>query len=831
MQYNHKQIERKWQEIWEKEKPWNAEDFSNQEKFYCLVEFPYPSGDGLHVGHVRPYTALDIVARKYRMEGKNVMFPIGFDAFGLPTENYAIKHKVSPVIATEKNVANFTRQMKSLGLSFDWDRAINTTDPEYYKWTQWIFLQFYKHGLAYKTKMPINWCLSCKIGLANEEVVDGKCERCGGEVEKREKEQWMLRITEYAGRLDADLEGLDYAERIKLQQKNWIGKSEGVEINFRGMRCDLECKNPGNCEVECEEYDLPVYTTRVDTIFGVTAVVLAPEHSLVPKLTSPDYEEKVRKYIEQSKKKSEMERTSVESEKTGVAIGASAINPMTGEKVPVFIGDYVLAQYGTGAVMCVPAHDERDFDFAKKYGLDVRWVIAPTRETADFSKFNEAYTKEGFMVNSGEFSGLTSQDGRVKIADFIESKNFGKRQINYHLRDWVFSRQRYWGEPIPIVHCEECGAVPLLENELPLLLPEVKNYEPTDTGESPLAAMTGWVNTACPSCGGKAKRETDTMPNWAGSSWYFLRYIDPKNNKAFADEKKLKYWAPVDWYNGGMEHTTLHLLYSRFWYKFLYDIGAVPKECGNEPYKKRTSHGLILAKGGEKMSKSKGNVVNPDDVIKKFGADALRVYIMFVGPFEQHAEWDTSGLIGVSRFLEKVWNLKEKVVIQNFRFQISDFRMIKKLLHKTIKKVGDDIEEMKFNTAVSSLMILVNEMSKLENLPVEIYKNLIIMLAPFAPHLAEEIWEGLGNTTSVFKESWPEYDAALAKDENIEVVIQINGKVRDTITVPADITEEEIKTAALKSEKVIKFLKSVGVEDLQPKKVIFARGKLVNIVI
>jgi leucyl-tRNA synthetase len=822
MYYDHKKVEEKWQEKWEKEKPWSAKDFSNQEKFYCLVEFPYPSGDGLHVGHVRPYTALDIIARKYRMQGKNVLFPIGFDAFGLPTENYAIKHKVSPVDATKKNVENFTRQMKSLGLSFDWDRVINTTDPEYYKWTQWIFLQFYKHNLAYKSKMPINWCLSCKIGLANEEVVDGKCERCGGEVEKREKEQWMLRITEYANRLDADLEGLDYAERIKLQQKNWIGKSEGVEINFK-----------------CEEYDLPVYTTRIDTIFGVTAVVLAPEHPLVTKLTSPDYEKTVKEYIEKSKKKSEMERTSAESEKTGVAIGASAVNPMTGEKVPVFIGDYVLAQYGTGAVMCVPAHDERDFDFAKKYGMDVKWVIASARDQKDFSEFDKAYTEEGFLVNSGEFTGLTSGEGRAKIADFIESKNFGKRQINYHLRDWVFSRQRYWGEPIPIIHCAKCGEVPVPEEELPLLLPEVKNYEPTDTGESPLAAMTDWVNTTCPKCGGPAKRETDTMPNWAGSSWYFLRYIDPKNNKAFADEKKLNYWAPVDWYNGGMEHTTLHLLYSRFWYKFLFDIGVIPKKCGNEPYTKRTSHGLILAKGGEKMSKSKGNVVNPDDVIKEFGADTLRVYIMFVGPFEQHAEWDPQGLIGVARFLEKIVAIKEKIgeapsSASAVAKAMADKKAsagkenpeLLKSLHKTIKKVDEDVEAMKFNTAVSSLMILVNEIGKAEKVSADIFKNLIIMLAPFAPHLAEEIWEELGNTMSVFKESWPEYDAALAKDENIEVVIQINGKVRDTITVSADANEEEIKSAALQSEK-IKSL--IGGQEI--KKVIVARGKLINIVI
>ncbi|MEA3272657.1 MAG: leucine--tRNA ligase [Patescibacteria group bacterium] len=807
--YNHKQIEKKWQKKWEEEKPFKAEDFSDKEKFYCLVEFPYPSGDGLHVGHVRPYTAFDIISRKRRMEGYNVLFPIGFDAFGLPTENYAIKHKISPVDATKKNIANFTKQMKSLGLSFDWDRVVNTTDSDYYKWTQWIFLQFFKNDLAYKTTMPINWCLSCKIGLANEEVVDGKCERCGGEVEKRDKEQWMLRITEYADKLDKDLDKVDYSERIKIQQKNWIGKSEGVEINFNS-----------------EEYDIPVFTTRIDTIFGVTAMVLSPEHPLVMKLVNDDYLDEVKEYVEKCKKKTDIERTIVEKEVTGVLIGASATNPMTGEKIPIWIADYVLAQYGTGAVMMVPAHDERDFVFAKKYGIDIKHVIALSHQEA---KLDDVYTDEGYLINSGEFDGLTSQDARIKLADYVEMKEYGRKQVNFHLRDWVFSRQRYWGEPIPIIHCEECGEVPVPEEDLPVLLPSVEHYEPTDTGESPLASIESFVNVKCPKCGGDGKRETDTMPNWAGSSWYFLRYIDSKNKEAFADDKKLRYWVPVDWYNGGMEHTTLHLLYSRFWYKFLFDIGVIPKECKSEPYKKRTSHGLILAKGGEKMSKSKGNVVNPDEVIDDCGADIFRIYEMFVGPFEQPAEWDTQGLGGCRRFVDKVWSLQERI-----SENVDTEKDVEKLLHKTIKKVGEDIEELKFNTAVSALMILTNELVKLaldsdrgkEKVSEDVFKKLVILLAPFAPHLAEEIWENLDNKKSVFKEKWPEYDKELVRDEKIDLIIQINGKLRDTIKVSADISEEDAKEKALSSEKIKKHL-----EKQEIKKVIFVKGKLINFVV
>lgn len=816
--YNPKEIEKKWQERWEKEKMYTAKDNSSKEKFYCLIEFPYPSGEGLHVGHVRSYTAFDIISRKRRMEGKNVLFPIGFDAFGLPTENFAIKHKISPIDATRKNVENFTRQLKALGLSFDWERAVSTTDPDYYKWTQWIFLQFFKHKLAYKTKMPINWCNACKIGLANEEVVNGKCERCGGGVEKRDKEQWMLRITEYADKLDKDLDTVNYWERIKLQQKNWIGKSEGMEINFKGVKCSISCKHPGDCVVEnCKEYDIPVFTTRVDTIFGVTAMALAPEHPLVMEMVHDDYLDEVKEYIEKTRKVADIERTSADKEQTGVPLGASAINPVTGEKIPIWIADYVLGNYGTGAVMMVPAHDERDFKFAKKYGIDIKYVIAPAHQDA---KLDEVFTDEGYLVNSGEFNGLTSQDGRIKLADYIEMKNFGRRQVNYHLRDWVFSRQRYWGEPIPIIHCKNCGEVPVPEEELPLLLPPVENYEPTDTGESPLASIESWVNVKCPKCGMDAKRETDTMPNWAGSSWYFLRYIDPKNDKAFASVEKLKYWAPVDWYNGGMEHTTLHLLYSRFWYKFLFDIGEIPESCGNEPYKKRTSHGLILAKGGEKMSKSKGNVVNPDEVIEKYSADILRIYEMFMGPFDQPVEWDIQGLEGIRRFLERVWNLQEKIVEEK------DSDDILKLLHKTIKKVSEDIEELKFNTAVSFLMILSNELTKEEKVSKETLEKLVLLLSPFAPHFAEEMWERLGHKNSIFHKEWPKYNELLVQDEEINLVIQVNGKLRDTIKVPSGILREEAEKLALNNEKIKKFIGNKN-----PKKIIFVPDKLVNIVI
>lgn len=805
MNYNPKQIEAKWQKKWEEWDLYKAEDFSKKPKKYILVEFPYPSGDGLHVGHCRSYTALDIIARKARMYGENVMYPMGWDAFGLPTENFAIKTGKHPTQVTKENTDNFRRQMKSLGFSFDWSREINTTDPAYYKWTQWIFLQLYKRGLAYKEKMPINWCKACKIGLANEEVVDGKCERCGGEVERREMEQWMLKITKYADKLLEGLEDVDYPERVKELQKNWIGRSEGAEIDFRGMR-------------DGKEYCIPVFTTRIDTIYGVSALVLSPEHPLVSELVIEEHKKDVEKYIKATAKKSELERKSDEKEKTGVSLGSWALNHFTGEKVPIWIADYVLAGYGTGAVMMVPAHDERDFEFAKKYGLEARQVIAPVELNEGIKTLNGAYTEDGILVNSKEFSGLTSSDARVKMASFAESKKFGRVQINYHLRDWVFSRQHYWGEPIPILYCEKCGEVSVSEKDLPVELPDVKKYEPTETGESPLANIKEWVEVLCPKCGGKARRETDTMPNWAGSSWYFLRYCDVLNDKAFADNKLLKYWMPVDIYNGGMEHTTLHLLYSRFWHKFLYDEGLVP--CA-EPYARRTSHGMVLGEGGIKMSKSKGNVINPDDVVCEYGADTLRVYEMFMGPFSDAIPWDTKGVVGVKRFLEKVWKLGEEII--NNKQETNS--KIEKLLHKTIKGVSEDIDNFKFNTAVSKLMILVNEFSKEKQISTPHALLLITLLSPFAPHISEELWEKIGHKDSITKEEWPTYDAKLAKDEEIQLVIQVNGKVRDKIMASADITEQEARDLALASENVKKYI-----DGKEIKKFIFT-GKLVNIVI
>ncbi|MBU4421932.1 leucine--tRNA ligase [Patescibacteria group bacterium] len=829
MEYQPNKIEAKWQKYWEQEDLFRAENFSKKPKKYILVEFPYPSGDGLHVGHCRSYTALDIIARKSRMDGYNVMYPMGWDAFGLPTENYAIKTGKHPQEVTKKNTDNFRRQMKSLGFSFDWSREINTTDPEYYKWTQWIFLQLYKKGLAYKEKMPINWCPSCKIGLANEEVVDGKCERCGMEVEKREMEQWMLKITAYADKLIEGLKDVDYPERIKEQQINWIGKSEGAEINFKGVHFD------GKSEIE---YDIPVFTTRLDTIYGVSALVLAPEHPIISnfKFQISNWK-KIEKYIKKASKKSEMEKKDAKKEKTGVPlVGFSAINPFTGEKIPVWIADYCLANYGTGAVMMVPAHDERDFVFAKKYGLDIKEVVAPVEIDKGIKTITEAYTDDGILVNSEEFNGLVSRDARVKMISYAESKKFGRKQINYHLRDWVFSRQHYWGEPIPILYCEKCGEVAVPEKDLPVKLPDVKKYEPTETGESPLANIKNWVNTKCPKCGGKAKRETDTMPNWAGSSWYFLRYTDPKNNKVFADKKLLKYWMTicpasqkecnkggVDIYNGGMEHTTLHLLYSRFWNQFLYDEGLVP--C-SEPYGKRTSHGMVLGEGGIKMSKSRGNVINPDNVVEKYGADTLRLYEMFMGPFGDAIPWDTKGVVGVKRFLEKVWLLGEKVNDQ----APNPNDQLKRLLHKTIKGVTEDIDNFKFNTAISKMMILVNEISKEKEIPATYYMLLTTILSPFAPHIAEEIWErsSLKLRTprkSIFEQKWPAYNKELAKDDEIELVVQINGKVRDRIPASADITEEHARELAFASEKISKYIEGQNV-----KKVIFT-GKLVNIVV
>ena len=798
--FNHQKIEKKWQKIWEKNKFYQAEDFSKKPKYYCLIEFPYPSGDGLHVGHTRSLTAMDIIARKRRMEGYNVLYPIGWDAFGLPTENYAIKTGIHPKIVTKKNTDIFRRQLKSLGFSFDWDREINTTDSEYYKWTQWIFLQFYKKGLAYKKKMPINWCLSCKIGLANEEVVDGKCERCGGETEKREKEQWMLAITKYADRLLKDLDKVDYLEKIKIQQRNWIGKSEGAEIEFRIKNYELRIK---------------VFTTRLDTIFGCTYVVVAPEHEIIKNL---EFRIKnlgeVKKYIKESKKKSDLQRTELIKEKTGVELkGIKAINPFNNEEVPIFVADYVLASYGTGAVMAVPAHDERDFEFAKKYNLSIKESISGGNIA------ERAFIEDGILINSGQFTDLISEKARVEMAKWLEKNKLGKKTIQYKLRDWIFSRQHYWGEPIPIINCPKCGLVPVLEKDLPVKLPDVKKYEPTDTGESPLANIKKWVNVKCPKCKGAAKRETDTMPNWAGSSWYFLRYIDPQNKKFLADKKKLKRWTPVDWYNGGMEHTTLHLLYSRFWNKFLYDIGVVPT---SEPYKKRTSHGMILGEDGEKMSKSKGNVVNPDDVVINFGADAFRLYQMFIGPFDQAIPWDSRGIEGTKRFLGKVWDITQT---KNISDKINN-KELEKLLHKTIKKVSEDIEGMNFNTAVSTLMIFVNKCYEFNDLPKDIWGKFLIILSPFAPFVAEELWEKLGNKKSIHLESWPKYNQKLIKEEKFELVIQINGKIRDKVSVEMGIAQKEAEEIVLKLEKIKKL-----VADRKIKKIIYVPNRLINIVI
>jgi leucyl-tRNA synthetase len=804
MSYDFKTTEKKWQEKWEKDEVNRAKDFSEKPKKYFLVEFPYPSGDGLHVGHCRSYTALDILARKSRMDGYNVLYPMGWDAFGLPTENYAIKTGKHPREITKRNTDNFRRQMKSLGFSFDWSREINTTNPEYYKWTQWIFLQFFKKGLAYKTKMSINWCPKDKIGLANEEVIDGKCERCGTEVQKKEMEQWMLKITAYADKLIDGLEEVNYPDRVRDSQINWIGRSEGAEIKFAITNYELRIK---------------VFTTRVDTVFGVSAVVLAPEYELITneelRITN---REEVEAYVAAVKNKSDLERTE-EKEKTGVELkGVRAINPFTGEEVAIWVADYVLGGYGTGAVMMVPAHDERDFAFAKKYDLPVKEVITVGGASAE--DLQEAFIDDGVLINSGEFSGLTSGEARKKMTEWLVQNDSGEKKINYHLRDWVFSRQHYWGEPIPIIYCDKCGTVPVNDVDLPVTLPEVERYEPTDNGESPLANISEWVNIVCPKCNGAARRETDTMPNWAGSSWYYFRYADPKNTATFADKALLRYWLPVDIYNGGMEHTTLHLLYSRFWHKFLYDEGLVPTP---EPYKRRTSHGMILGEGGIKMSKSRGNVVNPDDVVKEYGADVLRVYEMFMGPFSDAIPWEPKSIIGAARFLEKIWNLYQE---SNQAKKQENNKTAEKLLHKTIKGVTEDIDNFKFNTAISKMMILINEIGADSSiLQRETGKDLAKILAPFAPHLAEEIWEKMGNKKSIFNEPWPKYDPALARDVDLELVVQVNGKVRDKITVAAGISEEDAKAAALGSEKIRQWL--AGKE---PRKMIFT-GKLISIVV
>lgn len=796
--YNHRAIEQKWQKIWDDEKAFAATDDYSKPKYYALVEFPYPSGQGLHVGHPRPYTALDIVARKRRMQGYNVLYPMGWDAFGLPTENYAIKNKIHPRIVTENNVKHFKQQLHSLGYSFDWDREINTTDPQYYKWTQWIFLKLFKEGLAYKSEMPINWCTSCKVGLANEEVVNGVCERCGSPVVRKVKSQWMLKITDYAEKLLEGLEDVDYIERVKVSQKNWIGKSQGAEVEF---------------QVAGKEEKLTVYTTRPDTLFGATYMVVSPEHPMLDK-----YKEDIKNwdaiqdYREQAAKKSDFERSELAKEKTGVAIdGLSAINPVNEKEIPIWVSDYVLMSYGTGAIMAVPAHDTRDWEFAKKFDLPIIEVVAGGENVQE-----EAYTDvaSGKLINSGFLDGLEVAEAKKKMIAFLEEKGIGKSKTNFKLRDWVFSRQRYWGEPIPIVKCEKCGYVPLPESELPLELPDVDSYMPTDNGESPLAAMTDWVNTTCPCCGGPAQRETDTMPQWAGSSWYFLRYTDPKNTEALASKEALKYWLPVDWYNGGMEHTTLHLLYSRFWHRFLYDQGVVPTK---EPYQKRTSHGMILGENGEKMSKSRGNVVNPDDIVMDYGADTLRTYEMFIGAFDLSASWSENGVKGCHRFLDRVWKLQEILVDGNEYRSAFETKM-----HQTIQKVSSDFENLKYNTAIAAMMSLLNDFYKEGSINRAEFKTFLILLNPVAPHITEEIWENCGYEGRVYAQTWPEFDEAKTVEDTIELPVQINGKTRAVVTLPADVDKDTAIAAG--KELIADKLTGTIVKE------IYVPGRIINIV-
>ena len=799
--YNFKAIEKKWQDKWEETGAFHAETNSKKPKYYTMIEFPYPSGAGLHVGHPRSYTALDIIARKRRMEGYNVLYPIGWDAFGLPTENFAIKNKVHPKIVTAKNIANFTRQLKMLGFSFDWSREINTTDPSYYKWTQWIFLQLFKHGLAYKQEMPINWCTGCKVGLSNEEVVNGVCERCGSEVVQKRKSQWMLKITEYAQRLIDDLDDVNYLEKIKTQQKNWIGRSEGAEVKFKLSTGD----------------EMIVYTTRADTLFGATYTVMSPEHPLIEKMKDSitNYDE-VLAYKTEAAKKSEFERTELAKEKTGVKLeGIYAVNPANGAKLPVFISDYVLVTYGTGAIMAVPAHDSRDWDFAKKFNLPIIEVVSGGKNVQE-----EAYTDvyKGNMVNSEFLNGLPVKEAIPTMIEWLEKQGLGKRKVNFKLRDWVFSRQRYWGEPIPLVHCDKCGWVPIPESELPLELPEIETFEPGENGESPLAKAYDWIETTCPCCGGKAQRETDTMPQWAGSSWYFLRYMDPHNDEALASKEALEYWSPVDWYNGGMEHTTLHLLYSRFWHKFLYDIGVVPTK---EAYMKRTSHGMILGENNEKMSKSRGNVVNPDEVVEEFGADAFRTYEMFIGAFDQSTPWSQQGLKGCYKFLERVWNLQS--IVNDEEGYSAD---LEKNINKAIKKVGEDFERMKFNTAIATMMSLVNDFSKKGSVTKGEYKTLITLLNPVAPHMTEELWLTYGNGELLSLQPWPKYDEGKTVDDEIEIVVQINGKIKDKLMIPAGLDKDGTQEAAMNTEKIKGLIEGKNVV-----KVIAVPGKLVNIVV
>ena len=803
MTYDFQTIEPKWQKIWEEQNLYATVNGSEKEKFYALFEFPYPSGAGLHVGHCRPYTAMDIIARKKRMEGKNVLFPIGYDAFGLPTENYAIKNHIHPRIVTEQNIATFRRQLKALGYSFDWDREINTTDPKYFKWTQWIFLQMFRHGLAYKAKMPVNWCTSCKCVLANEEVVEGVCERCGAPVVRKEKSQWMLRITKYADRLIDDLDGLDYIERVKLQQKNWIGRSHGAEVTFRSTLGD----------------DILIYTTRPDTLFGATYMVLSPEHALLEKwMDRLENAGEVQAYQAAAAAKSDMERTELNKEKTGVKLqGVRGINPVNGKEIPIFISDYVLATYGTGAIMAVPAHDDRDWAFAKAFGCEIIEVVKGGNvEEAAFTLTADT----GILVNSDFLNGLTVKQAIPVITKWLEEQGIGHAKVNFKLRDWVFSRQRYWGEPIPIVHCPKCGPVALPERELPLLLPEVESYEPTDDGESPLSAMTDWVNTTCPHCGGPAKRETDTMPQWAGSSWYFLRYMDPHNDEALASKEALDYWAPVDWYNGGMEHTTLHLLYSRFWYKFLYDIGVVPTK---EPYAKRTSQGMILGEGGVKMSKSLGNVINPTDVIEAYGADTMRTYIMFIGDFEKAASWSANAVKGCKRFLDRVWTLGENVQDDAQAYSPANASAV----HKTIKKVTFDIDNLKPNTAIAALMTLLNQFGDKGCNRAEL-RTFLQLLSPFAPHICDEIWENHSFEGICSVSPWPSYDEAMCRDAEIDMTVQVNGKLRGAIHVEADSPDDAVIAAAQADEKVARFLEKQGGRIV---KTIVVKNKLVNLIV
>ncbi len=799
--YNHKVVEKKWQKVWDDEKAFAATNDYSKPKYYALVEFPYPSGQGLHVGHPRPYTALDIVARKRRMQGYNVLYPMGWDAFGLPTENYAIKNKIHPKIVTENNVKHFKDQLHSLGYSFDWDREINTTDPKYYKWTQWIFLKLFKAGLAYKKEMPINWCTSCKVGLANEEVVNGVCERCGAPVVRKVKSEWMLKITDYADKLIEGLNDVDYIERVKVSQKNWIGRSTGAEVDFR---------------IKDTEDKLRIYTTRCDTLFGVTYMVVSPEHPYLDKYKDQikNWEEIVA-YREQASRKSDFERAELAKDKTGVAIdGLTAINPVNGKEVPIWVSDYVLMSYGTGAIMAVPAHDERDWEFAKKFHLPIIQVVAKNGEEVDVNEAAFTDVATGVLINSDFLNGLEVKDAKEKMIKFLEEKGIGQAKTNYKLRDWVFSRQRYWGEPIPIVHCDKCGYVPIDESELPLLLPEVESYMPTDNGESPLAAMTDWVNTTCPCCGGPAKRETDTMPQWAGSSWYFLRYTDPHNDKALASPEALKYWLPVDWYNGGMEHTTLHLLYSRFWHKFLYDQGVVPTP---EPYQKRTSHGMILGENGEKMSKSRGNVVNPDDIVQEYGADTLRTYEMFIGAFDLAASWSEDGVKGCRRFLDRVWKLQDLMTEEEGYSKDLETKM-----HQTIKKVSNDFENLKYNTAIAAMMTLLNDFYKKGSITRGELKTLIILLNPVAPHITEEMWQIIGCEGRVYQQTWPEFDEAKTVESSVEIAVQINGKVKGTLGIQKDDPKDQV---IAKAKEVIADKLTGNIV-----KEIYVPGRLVNIV-